>query len=397
MIPQLVSPAEAGARLAAQVRRRWADAVCAETRGEPYPFKVPLSPNVTSGAIVERHLLDLWGDWRAEWRRLELPTSEGSGIWVAASRLSISGGEPVDVPKVLHAPDLPSAVAALSLLGGELSRTDFARDRYIAQHLHSRNGGLTAGTLKRVAALSESDLDALLLVLDWLADHPDLSGWSARQLPIPRVHTKWLEMHLPLVRELTGRDLESELRKRPTAVHLTYVDPVYLAEGCRRHDSWTAGDEHELAYPAHTVVVVENRDCRIFFPPIEGTVVVEGGGAAATALVADIPWVRAAEQVVYWGDMDADGFAILDRFRAMLPRVSSIFMDILTMNRHEEQGVSEDKDGNPLKPCDRKLPELTEDERAAYEMVATAGPAKFRRIEQEKLPIEEAAARLRSR
>lgn len=94
--------------------------------------------------------------------------------------------------------------------------------------------------------------------------------------------------------------------------------------------------------------------------------------------------------------MDADGYAILDQFRAALPKTTSIFMDVLTMNRYDDQGVSEDKDGVPLKPSHRKLGELTEEERAAYDMVATAGPARFRRIEQEKLPIQEVAAVLRA-
>jgi hypothetical protein len=393
-----LDPAEAGARLAAQVSDKWAAALCAETRGGPFPFQVPLSPNVNSGAIVERHLLDSWGDWRAEWRRLGLPTAEGVGCWVAESTLSVARGEPVEFPKTLHAPDLASAVAAVSVLGGEPTRTDLVRARDIAQHLHSRSAALSASTLKKAVGLAEPDLHALLRVLDWLADHPDVGAWSVRQLPIPRVHTKWLDKRMSLIRDLTGRDLHSELRKRPTAVHLTYVDPVYLAGSNRprKHDSWTAGDSHEIPYTPHTVLVVENRDCRVFFPEVSDTVVIEGVGAAATALVAEIPWVRDAERVVYWGDMDADGYAILDQFRAALPKVSSILMDIFTMNRHEEQGVSEDKDGTPLKPARRKLGQLTEEERAAYDMVATAGPARFRRIEQEKLPIEEAAVILRA-
>lgn len=398
MSARLLSPAEAGTRLAAQVKGKWAGAVCAETRGEPFPFKVSLRPNVTSGAIVERHLMDSWGGWRAEWRRLGLPTSDGPGVWVAESGISVSGGEPVDVPKLLHAPDLEAAVGALAVLGSGPLKVDLAQARDIARRLHSRRASLTAGTLKRVVALSETDLDALGRVLDWLAEHSDVSGWSARQLPIPRVHTKWLDTHRSLIRDLTGRDLDSELRQRPTAVHLTYVDPDHLAKERRRHDAWTAGDRHGLAYPPHTVVVVENRDCRIFFPPLEGTVVVEGGGAAATALVAEIPWVRSAERVVYWGDMDAEGYAILDRFRAAMPtRVESIFMDSVTMSRFADQGVNVDKDGNPLKPCSTQLPHLDEAEGAAYAVIAAAGHADVRRIEQEKLPIEEVAALLRSR
>lgn len=243
-------------------------------------------------------------------------------------------------------------------------KVDLGRARDIARRLHVAGATLTPGNLKKVTAFSETDVAALLRVLEWLAIHPDVSRWSARQLPIPRVHTKWLDKQKALVRALTGRDLDSELRARPIAVHLTYVDPAHLADGCRRHDAWTRGDQHDIAYPPKTVLVVE------------------------------IPWVRDAERVVYWGDMDAEGYAILDRFRAVLPKVRSILMDHASMSRYAEQGVSEDKDGNPLKPCSTGLSVLEDAERDAYDMIATSGPAEFRRIEQEKLPIEDAVAAL---
>ena len=393
----MVGPAAAAAELAGRVRRSWAEAVCAETRGETYDFKIGLRPNVTSGAVVERELLGSWGEWRAAWRRIEMPGEPGSGVWVESSELSVAGAL-VRVPKVLRAPGLESAEVALAELGVDRLEVDLARAREVARRLRAAGASLSPATLKKAVGLAATDLEALLRVLAWLAAHPDVRGWSARQLPIPGVHTKWVDKFMTLIRALTGRDLDSELSRRPTAVHLTYVDPAYLAGGCRRHDAWTAGDEHDLAYQPRTVVVVENRDCRVFFPALEGAVVVEGGGSAATALVAEIPWVREADRVVYWGDMDAEGYAILDRFRTALPgKVESILMDSATMTRYAEQGVSVDKDGNPLGPCSTRLPELEEEEAAAYALIATSGRADFRRIEQEKLPIEEAVSALSSR
>lgn len=394
MSARLVRPVDAGVKLAGQVKSKWAAAVCAETRGEEYPFKVSLRPNVTSGAIVERDLMDSWGEWRSEWRHLGMPTEAGAGAWVNSPEISVRR-QRVAAPMSLHAPDLASAEAALAVLGGGPVKVDIEAAKDIARRMHAAGASLTPGMLKKVVGLPGTDREALWRVLGFLAEHPDVSHWSARQLPVPHLHTKWLDTNMSLVNGLTGRDLAGELRKRPTAVHLTYVDPTYRAKGGRRHDAWTAGDDHDIAYQPQTVLVVENRDCRVFFPELAGTVVVEGGGSAATALVAEIPWVRDAQRVVYWGDMDADGYAILDRFRAALPEVSSILMDAVAMNRHAEHGVLDDKDGNPLKPSERKLRELTEDERAAYDMIATAGPATFRRIEQEKL-LDEAVAALSS-
>ena len=93
---------------------------------------------------------------------------------------------------------------------------------------------------------------------------------------------------------------------------------------------------------------------------VDGTVVVEGGGKAAAALLANVPWIRAADHVVYWGDIDADGYAILDRFRATLAeptpdgapakRVDSILMNAADLHRYAEHGVNHDKAGRPLGP-----------------------------------------------
>lgn len=384
--------------LVGRIEAIWATAVCAEAAGAPRALTISLRPNVTSGAEVLRIGTETWERWRAAWRRVGLPSEPGVSAWIEHSSVSI-GGVPQSAPRYLRAPDLDSAESAVAALGGGRLVADIARARVVVDQMRSAGVSLSEGQLKKLVKLSDVDLDLLARAVRWLADHQDLSQWTARQLPIPQVHTKWLDDHKTLVNSLTGRDLDAELRHRPIAVHLTYVDPAYLAgsDNPRRHDSWTAGDSHSLPYRPHTVVVVENRDSRIFFPEVEGTVVVEGVGAAATALVAEIPWVRDATRIVYWGDMDVDGYAILARFRAALPQVSSILMDRYTMERYQELGVSVDRDGSLLRPSGRNPVGLTEDERAAYAMVATAGAATFRRIEQEKLPPEESVAALARR
>lgn len=131
---------------------------------------------------------------------------------------------------------------------------------------------------------------------------------------------------------------------------------------------------------------------------------VEGGGKAAAALLANVPWIRSAEHVVYWGDIDADGYAILDHFRAALAvptpdgapakHVTSILMEATDLHRYSLHGVNHDKAGRPIKPSQELLPHLTEAETIAYATVATAGPTPFRRIEQEAIPLTHAVTRL---
>ncbi|WP_395246089.1 Wadjet anti-phage system protein JetD domain-containing protein [Agromyces sp. MMS24-K17] len=155
-----------------------------------------------------------------------------------------------------------------------------------------------------------------------------------------------------------------------------------------------SGDTHQLAYAPQTVLIVENRDCRLWFPDAPGTIVVEGGGKAASSLLADVAWTRAAARVYYWGDMDADGYAILDHLWAAFAtsgiRFESILMDSTALTRFANLGVNRDRHGAAFKPSSTRLQNLTAAENDAYAAVSTTGSAAFRRIEQERIPITEA-------
>ncbi|MEU5994650.1 Wadjet anti-phage system protein JetD domain-containing protein [Spirillospora sp. NPDC047418] len=159
---------------------------------------------------------------------------------------------------------------------------------------------------------------------------------------------------------------------------MTYVDPAHAASGRRRHDAWTTGDTHDIGYRPRIVLVVENRASRLWFPSVRDTIVVEGGGKAAAALLANVPWLRAAERIVYWGDIDADGYAILDRFRAALAEpapdgappkpVTSILMDVADLHRYAQHGVNHDKAGRPHQavPGDPAVPHRSRGDRPRH-------------------------------
>jgi hypothetical protein len=80
------------------------------------------------------------------------------------------------------------------------------------------------------------------------------------------MHTKWLDTHGALLRDVAGRDVRNEVRSPSAVLHLTYVDPEHAATSRRRHDAWTTGDTHDIAYRPRIVLVVENRDSRLWFP-----------------------------------------------------------------------------------------------------------------------------------
>ncbi|GLI01322.1 Wadjet anti-phage system protein JetD domain-containing protein [Phytohabitans aurantiacus] len=400
----LVTPGDAVTAIRHKVDQKWADAVCADlgVGGDQVVFSVPLRPGVSTGKAVERLGHAAWHEWHMLWREFydQLP----AGVRLVRKAVTIRGVAG-DFPATLNATlDGAATLIADARFGAEPSIVDIGRARALASALRSASAILTPATLRAVYRLRANDVEVLISAVTWLRQHPDASTWTLRQLPVPGMHTKWLDTNGALLRDVAGRDVRDEVRPRLTVMHLTYVDPHHTASGRRRHDAWTTGDVHDIAYRPRAVLIVENRDSRLWFPPVSDTIVVEGGGKAAAALLANVPWIRAADHVVYWGDIDADGYTILNQFRATLAEpapdgappkpVTSILMEATDLHRYSEHGVNHDKAGRPIKPSREPLPHLTEAETTAYNTIATAGPTPFRRIEQEAIPLAHAVTRL---
>lgn len=407
MTSRLVTPTDAIETIRRKIGQKWADAICADHGiGDPVAFSVPLRPGVSNGKAVEEIGYGSWHAWHMTWRTFDtqyvgsVPGTEIIRKPVAIRRVVD------DFPATLTAVNLTAAVELVFRAQGEPHAVDIDRARSLAASLDAVGALLTPATLKATYRLADPDTAVLFEAVAWQHNHPDVSTWTARQLPVPGMHSKWLETHGALLRAVAGRDVLAEVRPRLTVVHLTYVDPDYLAAGKRRHDAWTTGDTHDLAYAPRVVLIVENRDCRLWFPPADDTIVVEGNGKAAASLLADIAWIREAEHIVYWGDMDTDGYAILDRLRATMATatpdglpgktVHSMLMGSTDLHRYADHGVNYDKNGRPIKPVATRLFHLTQTEKMAYDTAATSGPALFRRIEQEAIPLTHAAARLES-
>lgn len=331
----LLTPKDALAAVRRKIDQKWAKAVCADFGvGDQVVFSIPLRPGVSTGKAVEQLGYAAWHKWHMQWR--DFSDQFPAGVELLRKAITIRGVAR-DFPSTLNA-DLDGAVALIAAhTGAEPATVDISRTRALASALRSAGAILTPATLRAVYGLRVIDVDVLFNAVTWLRQHPDASTWTLRQLPVPGMHTKWLDTHGALLREVAGRDVRDEVRPRLTVMHLTYVDPDHAASGCRRHDAWTTGDVHDIAYRPRLVLVVENRDSRLWFPSIKDTVVVEGGGKAAAALLANVSWIRAADRIVYWGDIDADGYTILDQFRATLAMpapdgapakpVTSILMD----------------------------------------------------------------------
>lgn len=357
---------------------------------------VRLRPGVARPADVDRLGYEAWNEWRTSWRSVDF--SRCGAVHLEFEGIRVRGVE-TKVPAELRVNTLDAALELTRRHGNSALADEVVRARGIAERLRAVGAIVNVHALRAVHRLPDPDVAAVVSAVDWLRDHSDLSGWTPRQLPIPDVHTKWMAKHEKLVRSLADRDVAAETRRRLSVLNFTYTDPAYLATGGRRHDSWTTGDANLLAYRPRIVLVVENRDCRLWFPPTPDTIVVEGGGTAVATSLVNVEWIHAADHLIYWGDIDSDGFAILDRFREELARkdvsVKSMLMTDRARSKYAHLGVNRDKHGEVLTGSRRRLPHLTEEEEECYAGVATAGDVQFRRIEQERIPLADAQAALK--
>ncbi|BCI82291.1 hypothetical protein MTY66_39160 [Mycolicibacterium sp. TY66] len=235
---------------------------------------------------------------------------------------------------------------------------------------------LLSETFRYWNSLADNDFDRLLATVRWLRQNPN-SGLLIRQLPIPGVDTKWLGTHRTAVTALAvplGVPEHLGLRERELLRAVVIADPA-LRQGLPRI---FAAPDRELAgldLAASQVVVVENLQTLEALPDVPGTVAVFGWGDHATG-VAGFPWVRNAPRVVYWGDLDTDGFDILARFRAECP-CESLLMDHASLERWHDLAVPHAASGSV------DVAWLTETERAALDVLQRNGL----RLEQERIPI----------
>ncbi|MDD0857133.1 DUF2220 family protein [Arthrobacter alpinus] len=243
----------------------------------------------------------------------------------------------------------------------------------------ARSAGVLAG-------LPAVDFDRLLGVLTWLRSNPD-SGLYVRQLPIRGVDTKWVGAHRGLVERLhaaaTGA-VSLGLAAVPDLVRARFLDPG-LAPGGLDDIAATVASLAALEIAPRTVYVFENLESVLAMPPIPGAVVIHGSGYAVDRL-AGIPWMCTA-LIVYWGDLDSHGFAILNRFRASGLSITTALMDLPTLELHQDLCVTEPKPAAGI--FSHLLP-------GELDMVAELAARGNVRLEQERLDWSHALSVLRA-
>lgn len=236
--------------------------------------------------------------------------------------------------------------------------------------------------------------ERIVAILQWFLRHPR-PGMYLRQLDITGVDGKFIEQRKGLLSELldlllppdainavaTGaRMFEARygLLSKPVSIRFRILDPRYHVAGMSDL-AVPVAQFAELELNVRRVYITENEVNGLAFPAMAESMVIFGGGYGIERL-ANIPWLHGKE-VIYWGDIDTHGFAILDRLRKLLPHARSLLMDAATLNAHRSLWGAEEQG----KRYTGTLAHLTEDELALFLALRDDVYGVGIRLEQERL------------
>ena len=238
-----------------------------------------------------------------------------------------------------------------------------------------------------------SECEHLIQVVEWMKEHPQPDRFP-REIPLA-ISTKLVESHWPLLSSWLDvvlmqsainfgchpKDYARRYGFRWSQLHF----PIRLLDKSLRVRLGLPFSEFSL--PVHELkrlnwppislqrlVIVENKINLLTFPKMSDSMAIGGVGNAVT-LLSEVPWISDLK-VIYWGDVDVEGFEILARLREALPQLESFLMDMACLEAHRSLAIS----GNA---SDSTVPiALTEAERLAF-MDCQKNNL---RLEQERIP-----------
>jgi len=240
----------------------------------------------------------------------------------------------------------------------------------------------------------EGEWRNVLATYSWLANGAN-AGLYLRQIAVPGVDTKFIEQRKGLLADLldTRPDLELRgsaqpaprsdfaarygFRGKPEYVRFRHLDPSARTAGFAELTVRT--EELQSTPPAvATVYVVENEITYLALPPAADTLAILGSGYRVGGMVEHLPWLGETD-LVYSGDIDTHGFAILNALRKHFPHTRSMLMNQPTLLAHREQWVTEPT------PARARLDHLTPDENELYEALLDGRFGPSVRLEQERI------------
>lgn len=238
---------------------------------------------------------------------------------------------------------------------------------------------------------NEDKWEDLIKVCQYFLKNPSPKLYL-RELPI-KVHTKFIERNQGILKELLDLIISNYVNKEEKQFEkrfsLKYSEPqvrfkILDQEISKNHfqgidDIAVPISQFELLnLPLNRVLVVENKTTlytTLTLPEMKNTIAIFGSGYSVNNLK-NINWLSDIE-LLYWGDIDVQGFEILSQFRSYFEQTKSIMMDRETFEEFFEN------DAGTVSNVTTKLL-LTEQESELYYLLKSNNW----RLEQEKIPLE---------
>jgi len=360
--------------IAARVKRRWDDGslLRAHANGAPFdPIEVPLRgprpSQVGDDIAASREWVAALDAGRRDDGRYTLQWQAIGGRQIGRNRLPIRAV-------------VSSNEQAWALLGVTTLVRRF--DELLAlAHQHPRVREWVVDHPLRALELGH-EMPQMIAAYVWLDSHRQ-SHRYLREISAPGVDTKFAERHRPVLAAMLDVSSTASgflaglgLRSKPGLVRLRPAPslglPAPLTELAVRSEELA-----QLRVRPRVAIVIENEISYLSIDVPEDGVVIWGKGFGVDS-VGRLRWLTDAD-VLYWGDIDTHGFAILDRLRAWLPLARSVLMDRETLLAHRDRWVIEDR------PAKSVLTRLTSDERALYSDLVSEGFGERVRLEQERI------------
>jgi hypothetical protein len=369
--------------MVAKVRRRWdsGNLLTTYSREQWEPIVIPL--RAPSAAELAEHF-GAAQDWLDAWRRVDMAL-----VQLTWRRV---GGRIVGSNEVPHRAVIERPEQAWALL--RVGRHVEAYARLLDATRRSAPAlaeWMTTAPMK-VLAYKQS-WPRLVDVVQWIDEHTTTERY-VRHIDVPGVDTKFIEEHRGVLSQLLDRQLAPErvdqayppvrfaeryrFLAKPTYVRLrTLGQPAPAAFGPFTEVTVRVSELATTPLDVARVLIVENETTYLALPSSVDTIAVFGGGYAVSTL-APLTWLGERE-LVYWGDIDTHGFAILDRLRQVFPHTTSILMDDETLLRHRAHW------GHEATPVTTPLAHLTPEEAQLYRDLVCERYAPALRLEQERI------------
>jgi len=213
-----------------------------------------------------------------------------------------------------------------------------------------------------------------------------------RELPI-KVHTKFIESNQGIIKDLLDiliseftNGNEKQFEKR---FNLKFSEPQVRFKLLDKEISQNyfhglndiaipISQFESLELPISRVLVVENKTTlytTLTLPNMDKTIAIFGSGYGVSNLN-NVSWLSNVE-LLYWGDIDVQGFEILSQFRGYFPNTKSILMNEETFRKFFEN------DTGVVSGVSTEL-NLTSLENTLYQLLRTNNW----RLEQEKISLD---------